>query len=340
MEDQNRVRNEKTEDLITIGIPPPILQKMYTLMLRIRMFEEEVAQACLEKKVICPAHLYTGQEAVAAGVCAALRRDDYAFGTHRGHGLYIAKGGDLKRLMAEIFGRETGCSRGKGGSMHVVAPEVGILGTSSVVAGIIPLAVGTALASLLRRNNRVSASFFGDGATEEGVFHEALNFASLRKLPVIFVCENNHYSSHLHISFRQPRADIVRFAEVHGMPGVRVDGNHVQEVYKAAREAVEFARRGKGPTLIECMVNRWRGHVGPNWDYHVGLRSEKQVEEWKRNDPIKKLELYMVRQGLLSRAEIKNISVSVEKEVKEAVTFAETSPYPEPSEVLDDVFQS
>lgn len=330
---------EKGKNSVVTHIPPKTLQALYATMLKIRMFEEKVAEACLEKKVICPAHLYTGQEAVASGVCATLRKDDYAFGTHRGHGLYIAKGGDLKLLMAEIFGRKTGCSKGKGGSMHIVAPEVGILGTSSIVGGIIPLAVGTALASVLQRNDRVCVPFFGDAVTDEGVFHECLNFASLKKLPVIFVCENNHYSSHLHISFRQPRDDIARFAEVHNMPSIRVDGNHVLEVYEAAYEAVERARKGKGPTLLECVVNRWRGHVGPHWDYHVGLRSKEQVDEWKRNCHIKKFGEFLVKQNILSESEIKKISNNVEREIKEAVAFAEESPYPDPSEVMEDVFE-
>lgn len=320
-------------------IPSTTLRTMYATMLKIRKFEENVAKSCREKKVICPAHLYTGQEAVATGVCANLRKDDYALGTHRGHGLYIAKGGDLKALMAEIFGRKTGCSKGKGGSMHIVAPEVGILGTSSLVGGIIPLAVGTALASIMQGSDRVSVPFFGDAGADEGVSHESFNFASLKKLPVIFVCENNRYSSHLHLSFRQPRDDIVRFAEVHNMPGIRVDGNNVLEVYKAAREAVEHARKGKGPILLECMVNRWRGHVGPNWDYHVGLRSEKQVDEWKRNCPIKAFRGFLLKQNILSDSEVKKISEHVDKEIEEAVAFAEDSPYPNPSEVTEDVYK-
>lgn len=327
----------KTEDFLIKQIPPQTLKSMHAAMLKIRWFEEKVAKACLEKQVICPAHLYTGQEAVATGVCATLRRDDYAFGSHRGHGLYIAKGGDMKLLMAEIFGRKTGCSRGKGGSMHITAPEIGIFGTSSIVGGIIPLAVGTALASRLRGDDRVSVPFFGDGATEEGVFHESLNFASIKKLPVIFLCENNYYSSHLHLSFRQPCEDITRFAKAHNMPGVRVNGNDVLEVYRAARKAVETAREGKGPTLIECLVNRWRGHVGPNWDYYVGLRSKEQVEEWKRDCPIKKFEEYLLEHNLLSESEMKEIRNNIEREIEVAVKFAEESPYPDPSEVLNDV---
>jgi len=322
-----------------VHIPVKTLKAMYATMLKIRKFEEKVAEGCRKGKVICPAHLYTGQEAVATGVCANLRRDDYAFGTHRSHGVYIAKGGDLNALMAEIFGRRTGCSKGKGGSMHVVAPDVGILGTSSLVGGIIPLAVGTALASTIQGNDRVSVPFFGDAGTDEGVSHESFNFASLKKLPVIFVCENNRYSSHLHISFRQPREDIVRFAKANNMPGVRVDGNNVLEVYKAARKAVKYTRKGKGPILLECLVNRWRGHVGPNWDYCVGLRSKKQVDEWKRNDPIKTFGEFLLKRKVLSGSEMEKISENVDIEIEEAVTFAEDSPYPDPSEVAKDIYK-
>ena len=325
------------ENSVATNVSLTTLRAMYATMLKIRMFEEKVAEGCREGKVICPAHLYTGQEAVATGVCANLRRDDYAFGTHRAHGLYIAKGGDLKALMAEIYGRKTGCSKGKGGSMHVVAPEVGILGTSSLVGGVIPLAVGTALASIIQGNDRVSVPFFGDAGTDEGIFHESLNFASLKKLPAVFVCENNRYSSHLHLSFRQPRDDIARFADVHNMLGIRVDGNNVLEVYKAAREAVKHARK-VGPVLLECVVNRWRGHVGPNWDYHVGLRSKKQVDEWKRNCPIKKFGKFLLKQKILSESEMEKISKHVDKEIEEAVEFAENSPYPDPSEVAEDVY--
>jgi pyruvate dehydrogenase E1 component alpha subunit len=322
-----------------VDIPSTTLRDMYVTMLKIRRFEDKVAEGCLEKKVICPAHLYTGQEAVATGVCANMNKEDYAFGTHRGHGLYIAKGGDLNTLMAEIYGRKTGCSDGKGGSMHVVAPEVGILGTTSIVGGVLPLAVGTALASVMREENRISVSFFGDGATDEGVFHECLNFASLKKLPVIFVCENNFYSSHLHISFRQTHENIARFAEVHEMLGIQADGNDVVEVYKAAHEAVEHTRKGNGPVLMEFKVNRWRGHVGPNWDEDVGLRSKEQIDEWKRNCPINEYEDFLMKKKILSESEIERISADVDKAIEEAIRFAEESPYPDPTEVTEDVYK-
>src|SRR5205823_7507370 len=212
--------------------PLTALRAMYVTMLRIRVCEERLAELLVAKEVGCPTHLYTGQEAVAAGVCAALLREDYVFGGHRSHGHYLAKGGDLKELIAEIYGKATGCSKGRGGSMHLVAPEVGILGTVPLVAATIPLAVGTALASKLRGDDRVSVSFFGDGATEEGHFHESLNLAAVYRLPVLFVCENNLYSSHMHLLERRACDNVDRAGEAHGLPSVRVDGNGVVAVYR------------------------------------------------------------------------------------------------------------
>jgi pyruvate dehydrogenase E1 component alpha subunit len=310
-----------------------LLRQMYVLIVKIRKFEDKVAELYYEGKIITPIHLYTGQECAAVGVCVCLNKKDYVFGTHRSHGVYIAKGGSPKSLMAEILCRETGCSRGRGGSMHVVGPEVGIIGTSAIVGGILPLAVGTAFASATRKDGRVSVPFFGDGATDGGVFHESLNLASIYKLPVVFVCENNQYSSHLHLSFRQPRGDISRFAEVHSIPGFRVDGNDMLQVYAAARKAIKWARDGRGPSLIECIVNRWRGHVTPNWDYDVGLRSKRLIEEWKKNDPIKKFGKYLIDKKILSQSQIEGIHMKIDNEINEAVKFAEKSAYPPSNEI-------
>jgi len=328
------------EHNIAVNISPKTLRALYVTMLKIRKFEDKAAENVREKKVICPTHLYTGQEAVATGVCANLRKSDYVFGTHRAHGIYIAQGGKLKTLMSEMFGRRTGCSKGRGGSMHIVAPEIGLLGTSSIVGGTIPLAVGAALASTMQENSRIAVAFFGDGATDEGVFHECLNFASIKKLPVVFVCENNQYSSHLHISFRQPQDNIVRFAKVHDMVGIQVDGNDVLEVFRVARKVVEDARNRSLPTLLECMVNRWRGHVGPNWDYHVGLRSKEKIKKWKKNCPIKALGKYLLNQNILSRSEMDKISDCIDGEIDAAVRYAENSPYPRLGEVAKNVYMT
>ena len=286
-----------------------------------------------------PTHLYIGQEAVAVGVCSALRVDDYVFGGHRSHGHYLAKGGDLRQLAAEIFGRETGCSRGRGGSMHLTAPDVGILGTSAMVGGGMATGVGVALASLLQGNDRVTAIFFGDGATEEGVFHESLNFAALKRLPAIFVCENNYYSSHLPILDRQPNETIFEHAAPFEIPGVRIDGNDVVAVYEQAVEAVERARRGQGPSLIECVTYRWRGHVGPNWDLDKGLRSQSEVDAWMQRCPIAAHARRLESWGILSAEQIAEIGQEVEEEVAEAVEFARASPSPNAADLLRFVYQ-
>jgi len=324
-----------------IDILSSTLRELYIMMLRIRKFEEKVAEVLQpEPEIVCPVHLYIGQEAIATGVCASLRKDDYVFSTHRSHGHYIAKGGDTKALMAELYGRATGCSRGRGGSMHLASPDMGLLGSSAIVAGTIPLAAGAALAFSLQKRDAVSVAFFGDGAANEGVFYESLNFASLKKLPVIFVCENNLYSTHMPISACLADTDIYKKAKVFKMLGVRVDGNNVVEVYEAARKAIENARSGEGPTLIECMTYRWRGHVGPNYDLDKGLRSKEELDYWMDRCPIKRFEEFLMDRGIVSNAEKKVICQEIDKEVEESLVYAEESPYPDQSELTSNVFET
>lgn len=318
-------------------IPITLLRTMYATMLRTRLFEEKAADLLEANEIKCPTHLYIGQEAIGAGMCAALRKDDYIFGTHRSHGHYLAKGGDMKKMMAELLGKQTGCSKGRGGSMHLIAIEVGVLGTVPIVSGTIPLAVGAALASKLRREDRVSVAFFGDGALEEGTCQESLNLAAHRKLPVIFVCENNFYSSHLALLERRAEDMIPKTAEAHGMPGVRVDGNDVIEVYAAAAEAVQRSRDGEGPTLLECRTYRWRGHVGPAWDIDVGVQRKDELSEWLKKDPIVHLKEHLVQEGVRSE-ELEKISSDAQQEVEAAVAFARESPYPEEKELMYYIF--
>jgi len=299
-------------------------------MTRIRRLEEKIADLVSHNEIICPCHLYIGEEAVAAGVCAALRNDDWVFSTHRSHGHYIAKGGSMKTLMAELYGKITGCSKGRGGSMHLASPDIGLPGSSAIVAGTIPLAVGSALAFYLQKRDTVSVAFFGDGAVCEGAFYEALNFASLRKLPVIFVCENNLYSTHLPISECLADTRIYKKSELFKMPGVRIDGNNVLEVYRAAEKAVEDARTGNGPSLIECMTYRWRGHVGPNDDLAQGLRSKEELEYWMNRCPIKMFEQHLLERGIITGLERDKIHSDIGREVEEALIFARESPYPDP----------
>lgn len=322
------------------SIPTTTLRAMYVTMVRIRKFEERVAELLTQQEIRCPTHLYIGQEAIATGVCAALRKDDWVFSTHRSHGHYIAKGGDTKAMMAELYGKATGCSKGKGGSMHLASPQVGLPGSSAIVAGTIPLAVGVALAFSRQKRDTVSVAFFGDSATSEGVFYESLNFASLKKLPVIFVCENNLYSTHMPISACLADTIIYKKAEAFDMPGVQIDGNNVIEVFRVAREVIEDARCGKGPTLIECLTYRWRGHVGPNFDLEKGLRSRDELNYWMDRCPIKTLEEFLSNHEMVSKSERIQIDRSIEDEIEEAVLFAKESPYPKGRELLNNVFKA
>ena len=314
------------------------LQKaLYRTMLLIRLTEERIAALIEAKEIKTPCHLCIGHEAIAAGVCAALDGQDSIWGGHRSHGHYLAKGGDLNGLLAEILGKTTGCSMGRGGSMHLIDAAVGVMGTVPLVGATIPLAAGAAWASKLRGDGRVAVAFFGDGATEEGHFHESLNLASLYRLPVLFVCENNFYSTHMPLAERRPKDNIVQSADLHGMPGVRIDGNDVMEVYESARVAVKRARDGQGPTLLECRTYRWRGHVGPAWDLDVGEQRRRELEEWLPKDPLPRVRRQIVEAG--GRLdEFDTMEQEVRADIEAAVRFARDSPAPDPSELLQHVY--
>lgn len=318
-------------------IPTALVQAMYVAMLRIRLFEERVAELLEAREINTPTHLYIGQEAVAVGVCQALRHDDYVLGNHRSHGHYLAKGGNMAAMMAELFGKRTGCSHGRGGSMHLTAPEVGFLGTVPIVSGTIPLAVGAGLAAALQGTDAVSVAFFGDGAMEEGTTHESLNLAAHRRLPVIFVCENNLYSSHLSLLERRAQDNLPDVAAAHGVRSMRVDGNAVIAVHQVARAAVARARAGEGPTLVECRTYRWRGHVGPSWDMDVGVRRKDELQEWMPRDPLARTRRQLEAAGIAA-AELDRLAAEVRAEVAAAETFARESPYPEGDELLAHVF--
>lgn len=309
-------------------------------MLLIRRTEERIAdilskQDPVNKEIKTPCHLYVGQEAIAVGACLALKKQDYVFGTHRSHGYYLAKGGDLNKMMAEIYCRETGCSRGRGGSMHLVAPEIGILGTSAIVGGTIPLAVGTALASKIQKNNKLTIAFFGDGATNEGVFHESLNFASLYKLPIIFICENNLYSTHVPLKEHSAGIDIYKKAKAHNMTGIKINGNDVIKIYKTIKQL----KKNNLPILIEAMTYRWRGHVGPNYDVNKGLRSQEELDSWMKKCPIKKLERYLFINKLLTKDQQQRIIKQINNKIDKAFEFAKKSSYPKGQELSQDVFR-
>jgi len=321
-------------------IPTKTLRDMYVTMLRIRLVEEKVSDLLTKHEIICPCQLYIGQEAVATGVCANLRKDDFVFSNHRSHGHYLAKGGDLKAMMAELYCRETGCSRGRGGSMHLASPDIGLPGSTAIVTGSVPLSAGVALAFSLQKKDAVSVTFFGDGAVNEGVWYETLNFASLKKLPIIFVCENNLYSTHMPISSCLADTEIYRKASTLNMPGIRIDGNNVVEVYRTTKRAIDAARKGKGPTLIECMTYRWRGHVGPSDDIDKGLRSKEELDYWMARCPVKALEEHLIESGAISEADKERIRRDIENEIEEALVFAKASPLPDGDELLKNVFKT
>lgn len=312
-------------------------RRLYATMVRIRAFEERLADLVDAGEVRGPCHLSIGQEAIAAGVCTAIDTDDTIWGGHRSHGHYIAKGGDPRAMMAEIFGKATGCSRGRGGSMHIFAPQVGLLGTVPLVAATIPIAVGAALASKLRGDGRVAVAFFGDGATEEGHFHESVNLAGVYRLPVLFVCENNFYSSHMALLERRVSDNIALTGSAHGIPGVVVDGNDVVEVHRVADAAAERARRGDGPTLLECRTYRWRGHVGTSWDMDVGVRRKDELAEWLPKDPIARLRRELIECGV-AESDLDREDETTHDLIAEAVVFSRTSSLPDPAELGDHVF--
>jgi len=330
---------EPPSDTQCSDLTPEQLLEFYSKMLLIRRVEEQVGQLVEQGEARCPCHLYIGQEAVAVGVCAALKRGDTVWGTHRSHGHYLAQGGDVFVFFAEILGRSTGCARGRGGSMHLFAPAQGILGTVPIVAGTIPLAVGAGLASKMRGGDAVSVAFFGDGATEEGHFHEALNLATLYNLPVIFVCENNLYASHMHLRQRRIADNLDEMAAAYKLPSPRLDGNDVLAVFDAASEAVERARSGRGPSFLECRTFRWRGHVGPAWDMDVGVKRREELHVWMEKCPIKRVRRLLAEKGVEEQALVE-VEQNISRVVEEAQTAALDAPFPEESELLDHVFHA
>jgi pyruvate dehydrogenase E1 component alpha subunit len=308
-------------------------------MLRIRMVEEEIARRYPEQEMRCPVHLSIGQEGVAVGVCSALEERDYALSAHRAHAHYLAKGGGLKAMLAEMYGRRTGCAGGKGGSMHLVDPAANMLGAVPIVGGSIPIAVGAAFASWMKGEDRVTAVFLGDGATEEGVFAESLNFAALKSLPVLFICENNLYSVYSPLSVRQaPGRDRLALARAHGMEAREADGNDVEAVYRLTLEAAGRARRGEGPAYLEFSTYRWLEHCGPNYDNDAGYRSEEEFASWRAQCPVLRQQALLESGGLLAAEHLAALKRELASEIEEAFAFAKASPYPAPSELMTDVY--
>jgi pyruvate dehydrogenase E1 component alpha subunit len=311
------------------------LIEMYTSMLKIRYFEEKVFELYGQNLVPGTIHLYAGEEAVAVGVCSNLRRDDYIISTHRGHGHCIAKGADLDKTMAEILGKKTGYCKGKGGSMHIADFDIGMLGATAVVGAGIPIASGAGLSIKLRGTDQVAACFFGDGASNQGTFHEGINMAAIWKLPVIFVCENNLYAMGTRQSIVMTIENVADRATAYGIPGVSVDGNDVLAVYEVASEAVKRACKGEGPTLIECKTYRQKGHS--RFD-PAAYRPKAEVEEWLKKDPITRFRSVLIENGTLTEQEAEKLSREAKEAVESAVKFATESPFPQPEEALEDVY--
>jgi len=321
-----------------VAIDNDTLIRLYRTMLTIRRFEERASREYKKGSVPGLVHSYIGQEAVATGVCANLRKDDRMVSNHRGHGHLIAKGADVRRMMAEIYGKKTGYCKGKGGSMHIADFGIGILGANGIVAAGLPIATGAALAAHLEGKNRIAVVFFGDGACQEGEFQESLNLASIWKLPIIFACENNMYGVNTAATYAIAGGDIPRRAAAYDMPVKSVDGNDIEAVYETAKEVVTEVRAGKGPYFVEFKTYRWHAHFEA--DTIPDLRPVEEIEAWKKKCPIARLEQRLLKAGILTRQDIKKIDTEVMAMIEEAVAYAVESPLPAPEDALEDIYST
>ena len=319
-----------------MDIPPDTLRHMFERMVLLREFDERCGRLMQENRTKGAVHLYCGEEAVAVGLCTHLTNKDYITSTHRGHGHLLAKGGDPKFMYAELFGRSTGYCKGKGGSMHIADLDLGMLGANGIVGAGPPIALGAAFACHYRKDGNVAVCFFGDGASNEGTFHEAANMAGLFRLPLVLVCENNLYGEWTRQADHQPIDDIADRAASYDMPGVTVDGMDAFAVYEAAGEAIARARRGEGPTLLECKTYRYYDHVGV--DFGKLVRDPDEVASWKARDPLEQFPRRLVEMGVLTQADIDRITAETRARIEEAVDFAEASPHADPAFLLDDVY--
>ncbi|MCH9632020.1 MAG: Acetoin:2,6-dichlorophenolindophenol oxidoreductase subunit alpha [Chlamydiae bacterium] len=315
------------------------LKALFFQSLRIRRIEEAIADEYSNQEMRCPVHLSIGQEAVAVGVCSQLQKNDYIMSTHRAHAHYLAKGGDLKQMIAELYGKRTGCCGGKGGSMHLVDPQANMVGSTPIVGGSFPLAVGVALASQMKNDNKVTVIFFGEAMTEEGVFSEAINFAALKKLPILFLCESNFYSVYSPMEVRQPKErSIPKIAEAHGIISMHGDGNNLEEVASFSQTAIDDVRANKGPRLLEFTTYRYREHCGPNYDVNLGYRSQEEVDSWKLKCPILRLKNLLLSNNQLSEDELAHSELKIQTEIDEAFLFAKESPFPEEQELQSHIY--
>ena len=318
---------------------PETAKRLLFQMKRIRFVEEEIARRYPEGKMRCPTHLSVGQEAVAAAVGLALRRDDLAVSGHRAHAHYLGKGGDLRAMLAEIYGRATGCARGKGGSMHLIDEAAGFMGSTAIVAGTVPVGVGLAYGMKLKRTGQASCVFHGDAVVEAGVFFESVNFAVLKKLPVLFVCENNLYSVYSPLRVRQPDGrSIAAMVSGLGIQAAGGDGNDVVQVHDMVGEALAAIRSGEGPRFLEFSTYRWLEHCGPGYDNDIGYRTEAEFLAWQANEPIGRFEASMRAGGLIAPDTVAQMQAAIEREVSAAFAFAEASPPPEGERAYADLY--
>lgn len=318
-------------------LPGEICRNLYYKMLRIRLVEEAIADEYKNQEMRCPVHLCIGQEAISAGICLNLKREDVVMSNHRSHGHYLGKGGSLPRMIAEIYGKEGGCSKGRGGSQHLVDLSVNFYGSTPIVGGTIPVATGVAWAARLKNEKKMVVVFFGDAAVEEGVFHESLNFASLHQLPILYVCENNFYSIFTHITKRQPNREINLFVKAHNILAMREDGNDLLAVYKTGKKAIDYIRRGSGPAFIEFLTYRHKEHCGPN-DDPPGFRPDREIKGWKTKDPIIRMENYLKDKGILDGKGFTKMKTIISKELDKAFKFARKSPYARETPDVNQVF--
>jgi len=319
-------------------VPYQVARSLAYRLWKCRLADERIAELYAEQEMRCPVHLSIGQEAIAAGVCEALLPEDTVMSGHRAHAHYLARGGNISRFMAEMYGKATGCSFGRGGSMHLVDLAVNFLGSTPIVAGTIPVAVGVAWSAKLQHKPSVSTVFFGEAATEEGVWHESMNFAALHQLPVLFVCEHNLYSVYTPLHERQAKErSLGEAATAYGMKAFRGDGNDVAEVHRLAQQALAHIRAGNGPVFLEFSTYRWREHCGPNYDNDIGYRSEAEFLEWQKLDPLPRFRSYVEAHHLVSGQEMDNLISQVREEIEFAVDFAKASPFPEMSDFTPDL---
>lgn len=314
--------------------------QLFEMMLKIRLVEEEIVKRYSSSQMRCPTHLSIGQEAVPAALGLNVNDRDYAISTHRGHGHYIGKGGNIRSMIAEIYGKSTGCSKGRGGSMHLIDRKVGFMGTSAIVGNSIPVGVGFGLSSKIKKTDQISCVFFGDGATEEGAYYESVNFAVLKKLPVLFICENNFYSVYSPLNVRQPpNRSIINVAKALGL-GVQnlVDGNDVLSSYNSINKAIKRIKNGEGPQFLEFTTYRWREHCGVNFDNDLGYRSEKEYNEWKRKDPISNFRDYLISENIISTEFLEQIKSKIDLEIQDAFNYAIESPFPEANQAYIDEY--